>query len=377
MNFDFSDDVKMLREQAGDLLSARKSIRSARRSLDQEQEFDRDLWAEVANLGWTGVALPEEYGGYGIGFQGLCALAGELGRSLAPIPFSSSIYLAAESVLLCGSEAQKATWLPKVADGSLIGTFALMEGIGNPRVEEIEARVRNGRLTGRKVAVPDGAIADFAVVAARLEDAEIGLAIVELNQTGVARNKIATIDPTRNHATLEFDQAECEPLAADGWDRVLRVLGRAAVLIAFEQVGGAEACLSMAQGHAVNRYAFGRPIGSFQAIKHKLARMFIGTELAKSNAYYGAWAADGQSEEILTRAAAAARISASRAFEHAARENIQTHGGMGFTWESDCHLFYRRAKSLSVCVGSVRFWSRQLFELLDGSNAARVASDGF
>jgi len=200
-----------------------------------------------------------------------------------------------------------------------------------------------------------------------------GLYLVDLKADGVTRTKLDTVDPSRSHAELAFDGAPAEPLGGGnggGWEAVQRVLDRAAVLFAFEQVGGAQAALDMAKDYALNRYAFGRPIGSYQGIKHKLADMYMKIELARANALYGAWAIGCDAAELPV-AAAAARVSASDACYFAAKENIQTHGGMGFTWELDCHLFYRRAKLLALNLGSERLWKDRLVSLLETQNAPK------
>jgi acyl-CoA dehydrogenase len=196
------------------------------------------------------------------------------------------------------------------------------------------------------------------------------LALVDLAAAGVSRGSLETIDPTRSHARITFNAASAEMLGTPGEGEALlrRVQDRAAVLFAFEQVGGAQKSLQMARDYALERYAFGRPIGSFQAIKHKLADVYVATELARSNAYYGAWALACNAPELPV-AAATARVSASDAFFLAAKENIQVHGGMGYTWEFDCHLYYRRAKLLSLALGSTRSWKDRLITQLETANA--------
>ncbi len=370
MNFDFSDDMKQLRDQAQKFLREHCPPKAARRVLEGEAAYDKALWRRLAEMGWLGAAVPEEYGGAGLGYEGLCVLAEELGAALAPVPFASSAYLATEAILAAGSDAQKQAWLPKLASGETIGTLALAEGAGNPNPAKIKTIVADGKLSGTKLPVADGSIADLAVVPA-LESGKPGLFLVDLAGPGVARETVETIDPSRDHARLVFTEAPAERLGAggDGWELTRALLDRAAILIAFEQVGGAQACLTMARDYALERYAFGRPIGSFQAIKHKLADVYIATELARSNAYYGAWAlATGAAE--LPLAAAAARVAATEAFHLASKENIQTHGGMGFTWEADCHLYYRRAKLLALAVGSARHWKDRVVAELETRNAA-------
>ncbi len=372
MNFDFSDELKSLRDQARKFLRERNALGAARRVIDGAGPYDKALWQEIARMGWTGAAIPEEYGGAGLGHLGLCVLAEELGHALAPVPFSSSVYLASEALLIAGSAAQKERYLPKLASGAGIGTLALAEGPGAVDAKALRASVVDHRLSGAKLPVPDGDIADLAIVAARgARPAERGLSlfVVDLTGPGVWRETVATVDPSRPHARLAFDGAPAEPLGAPGEGLALlrRLFDRAAVLFAFEQVGGAQAALDMAKAYALERYAFGRPIGSFQAIKHKLADVYVAIELARSNAYYGAWALSQEAAELPV-AAAAARVAASEAFSLAAQENIQTHGGMGFTWAFDCHLYYRRAKLLSLALGSPREWKDRLITHLEARN---------
>jgi acyl-CoA dehydrogenase len=367
MNFDFSDDLKQLRDQARRALAEQCPPAIVRRTLDGQERYAADLWREIGAMGWIGAAIPEEYGGAGLGHEGLCVLAEEMGRVVAPVPFASTAYLAGEAILTAGSEAQKPDLLPKLSDGSMIGCLALSEGTGNPDPAAIKARVSGGRLSGSKWPVADGGIADVAVVVARDQAGQVGLFLAQL--ADVRRSDLRTLDPTRNQARLDFDNAPVERLGHAGWDPVQRVLDRAAVLVAFEQVGGAEACLHMARDYALERFAFGRPIGSFQAIKHKLADIYVALELARSNAYYGAWALGADASD-LPLAAATARVSATEAFHRASKENIQTHGGIGFTWAVDCHLFYRRSKQLAVSLGGLPFWQDRLVDLLETRNAA-------
>lgn len=361
MNFDFSDDMNLLREQARRFLKEQSSTAMVRKILDGQDVYDRALWAGIARMGWLGAAVPEEFGGAGIGYEGLCVLAEELGRALAPVPFSSSVYLATEALLRHGSETQKSVWLPELAAGQKIGTFALAEGLGNPSSALLQARVHDGRLSGVKWPVADGGIADVAVVVALDTHDVPGMYLVDLKADGVRRQSLETIDPSREQSRIEFFGVPAERLntGVTGWGDVEQLLDRAAVLLAFEQMGGAFACLDMATSYAKERYAFGRPIGSFQAIKHKLADIYIAAELARSNAYYGAWALSTEAPE-LPLAASVARVSSTDAFHLASKENIHTHGGMGFTWELDCHLYYRRAKMLALQIGSATYWKNRV-----------------
>jgi alkylation response protein AidB-like acyl-CoA dehydrogenase len=375
MNFDFSDEQKQLRDEARKFLAEKCPPKAVRAVLDGKAPYDRDLWNGLAEMGFLGVAIPEAYGGAGAGHLELCVIAEEMGRALAPVPFSSTVYLAAEAILLAGSEAQKQKWLPKIASGEAIGTLALFEGKGNPSSQAIKLSASGGSLNGTKKPVPDGAIADFAIVAARTaasgRDTDISLFLVDMKAEGVEVRALNNVDPTRGQAEITLKNCKAEPLGAagEGFSVVSQVLDRAAVLLSFEQVGGADRALEMGRDYALDRIAFGRPIGSFQAIKHMLADMYVSATLARSNCYYGAWALSTNAAE-LGEAAAAARISATQAFAHCAKNNIQVHGGMGFTWEFDCHLYYRRANATALSLGSMSYWEDALIDRMRKRNAA-------
>ena len=375
MNFDFSDDQKQMRDAARKFLSEKCSPKAVRTVLDGKAPYDKELWKGLAEMGFLGVAIPEEFGGAGAGHLELCVIAEEMGRANAPVPFSSSVYLAAEALLIAGNDAQKQKWLPKIASGEAIGTLALFEGTGNPSPKAIKLAASGGTLNGVKKPVPDGAIADFAVVAARTgssgRDADISLFMVDLKSGGVEVKELTNLDPTRGQAELTFKNCKAEPLGAagEGWGIITQVLDRAAVLLAFEQVGGADRALEMGRDYALDRIAFGRPIGSFQAVKHILADMYVSATLARSNCYYGAWALSTNAGE-LPEAAAAARISATQAFQHCSKNNIQVHGGMGFTWEFDCHMYYRRANATALTLGSLSYWEDALIDRMRKKNAA-------
>jgi len=375
MNFDFSDDQKQLRDQARKFLTEKCPSKAVRAVLDGKAPYDEQLWKGLAEMGFLGVAIPEEFGGAGAGHLELCVIAEEIGRALAPVPFSSTVYLAAEALLLAGSDAQKKKWLPKIASGEAIGTLALFEDTGNPSSKAIKLAANGGTLNGVKKPVPDGAVADFAIAAARTgssgRDSDISLLLVDMKGDGVEVKALTNVDPTRGQAEITFKNCKAEPLgkAGEGWSILLQLLDRAAVLTAFEQVGGADRALEMGRDYALDRIAFGRPIGSFQAVKHMLADMYVSATLARSNCYYGAWALSTNAGE-LPEAAAAARISATQAFQHCAKNNIQVHGGMGFTWEFDCHMYYRRANAVALGLGSLSYWEDALIERMRKRNAA-------
>src|SRR5258705_6312299 len=294
MNFDFSDEQKQMRDEARNFLAEKCLSKAVREVLDGKAPYDKELWKGLAKMGFLGVAIPEKFGGAGAGHLELCVVAEEMGRALAPVPFSSTVYLAAEAILIAGSDAQKQKWLPKIASGEAIGTLALFEGKGNPSPKAIKLQASGGSLTGVKKPVPDGAIADFAIVAARTgssgRDLDISLFLVDLKAGGVEAKSLTNVDPTRGQAELTFRNCKAEPLGAagEGWSILAQVLDRAAVLMAFEQVGVADRALEMGPDYALDRIAFGRPVSSIDAVEHMLSDMYVAATLARSNCDYGA-----------------------------------------------------------------------------------------
>lgn len=368
MNFEFSEDQKLIQDQARQFLTEKSPLTQARQVMDNGSAYDAELWKSIAELGWCGTAIPEEYGGLGLGPLELCVIAQELGRALTPVPFYSNVYLVAEVLKAAGSEQQKQTLLPKIAMGEIICCLATAERAGQQILETQHCKVSNGKLSGKKIAVLDGEKAEIAIVSAI--DASSGksaLYIVELNQSGVNKSTTSSIDSTRPLAELVFSQADCEPLGAVGEARgtLVNVFNQAAVFTSFEQIGGCEAVMDMGMTYTKQRFAFGRAIASFQAIKHIFANMYVAVELARSNAYYAAWALSANDPK-LPLAASTARVSAIDAYYFCSKENIEAHGGMGFTWEFDCHLYYKRAQLLSSVIGSSRWWREELvIHLLD------------
>jgi alkylation response protein AidB-like acyl-CoA dehydrogenase len=370
MNLEFSPEALEIRDQGRRFLTGKDSLKRVRAALDGSASVDLGLWQEMAELGWAGAAIPEEYGGHGIGYEVLCVIAEELGASLAPVPFLSTV-AAAEALMMSGSDEQKQAWLPKIADGSATGTYALTEGEGRLGPDAINARFEGGKLTGAKWPVADAETANIAVVAAKDGSGKVVQVLVDLTSDGVKRTALNTLDPSRPQARIDFDGVSADLLPAndDQWTTVQAVLDRVAVLAAFEEIGGAQACLDMAVAYAKDRYAFGRPIGSNQAIKHKLADMYIAIEIARSNAYIGTLDLTSGTRDIALTAATA-RVASIEAYIEASSENIQTHGGIGFTWEADPQLYYRRANQTALSLGTLGYWKDRLVEALKRQDAA-------
>lgn len=363
MNFDFSEDQQFIRDQAATFLRDQCGPEVVRSVLDTDEPYHKELWNSVVELGWTAMAIPEEFGGLGLGYLELCVIAEEIGRVVAPIPFSSSVYFATEAILLAGTQAQKEELLPKLAAGEVIGTLATSEDKGQLKVN---AQVKDGKLSGRKIPVPDGAAADIAVVIAQDENGNNSLYVVDLTDASVTRKTVESIDPSRPQAEVEFNNTPATLLgeaSGQGDAQLAKLYDKAAILIAFEQIGGAQATMTMGMEYTKQRYAFGRQVASFQVIKHKFADMYVSLELARSNAYYGAWALSTDADE-LPLAAATARVSAIDSFYFISKENIQAHGGMGFTWEFDCHLYHRRAQILSTVIGASPQWRNKMVDEL-------------
>ena len=369
MNFEFSEDQKMIQSQARQFLSEQSPLSVARDVLDDQQSYDKKLWRNITELGWCGIAIPEAYGGLGLGSLELCVIAQELGRALTPVPFYSTIYLAAELIKAQGSEQQKQALLPKIAAGKTVFCLAVAERAGQQLLNANDCQDSDGQLSGKKIAVLDGD-ADYAIVSARTGDSEqTSLYLVALDQATVSRDTAKSIDGSRPLSRITFSSADCALLGeVDGGRTALtHAYRQAAVFTSFEQIGGSEAAMQMGMEYTKQRFAFGRSIASFQAIKHIFADMYVAIELARSNAYYAAWALSADDPQ-LPLAAATARVSAIDAYYFCSKENIEVHGGMGFTWEFDCHLYYKRAQLLSSTIGSSRWWREELVEQLLTSN---------
>ena len=361
MNFDFSEDQKLLAEQVQRFLDEQCGTDQVRKVLDGSPRILTDVWQGLADMGLIGTAVPENYGGTGAGYLELCLVAQQLGAHIAPVPFASTVYLGIEALLGYGSEDQKQTWLPRICAGEVKVALATVEQLEQLTAQSINSSVDGGKLNGQKALVTDGNVADLFIVLARAGD-DLSLYLVPAGE-GVSVSAVDSVDLTKDTAQVSFSNAAAELLAADGWSALQRLYDRAAVLFAFEQLGGANSALNMGVGYAQERFAFGRAIGTFQAIKHMLADMYVAMKLAESNCYYAAWALQNDAPDLAV-AAATARVGATQAFQLCARDNIQVHGGMGFTWEFDCHLYYRRANYLALELGGQSEWEARLVKAL-------------
>jgi alkylation response protein AidB-like acyl-CoA dehydrogenase len=365
MNFAFTEEQEELRNFVRSFMEDKSSETAVREQMETEAGYDRAVWSQMAEqMGLQAIHIPEEYGGQGYGYVELGIVLEEMGRALLCAPFFSSVVLAANTLLQSGDEAAKQAHLPGIASGETIATLAFTEPSGKwdeaGITMEATASGDGYTLSGTKSFVLDGHTANLIIVAARTA-AGVSLFAVDGDASGLTRTALSTMDQTRKQAKLDFDNTPATLIGTDGggWDVLSTVLDLAAVGLAAEQVGGAQFVLEMAVQYAKDRVQFGRPIGSFQAIKHKCADMLLEVESAKSAAYYGLWCASEMNDE-LPSVASLAKAYCSEAYFHATAENIQIHGGIGFTWEHPAHLYFKRAKSSELLFGDPTYHREQL-----------------
>jgi alkylation response protein AidB-like acyl-CoA dehydrogenase len=362
LDFGFSEEQEMLRESARGLLEKECPSTAVRRLIGDERGYDAELWRKMAGLGWTGLIVPEAYGGANLSYVDLVLVLEEMGRVLLPSPFIWTA-MVAEALIRAGSEEQKRSLLPKIAAGELIATVAWLEpaGLWGADGVTMAARKRGKGFTldGVKLFVNDADLADCLLVAARTGGKGITLFAIERGRAGIAIAPLKTMDSTRRLSEVKFSKvkasaADVVGAVGEGWQTLSEIVDRGKVMIAAEMMGGAQKVLDMSVEYAKVRVQFGRPIGSFQAVQHKCANMMIDVEGAKSAVYYAAWAvSNGVAEAPL--AAALAKAAASDAYRRVAADGIQVHGGIGFTWDHDMHLYFKRAKSSEVTFGDASY----------------------
>ena len=356
MNFAFSEEQEELRRFVRQFLEDKSPESAVREQMDTEKGYDDAVWNQMAEqLGLQGLIIPEEYGGSGFSYIELIVVLEEMGRALLCAPFFSSVVLAGNALIHSGDEEAKTALLPGIAAGETVAALAFTEENGrwdeSGITTEATADGDGWRITGTKMFVIDGHTADVVLVAARTAGG-VSLFWCPSDAEGLTRTALSTMDQTRKQARLDFDNTPVTLVGVEGggWAVLERVLDLAAVALAAEQVGGAQMCLDMSVQYAKDRVQFGRPIGSFQAIKHKCADMLLEVESAKSAAYYAGWCASELNDE-LPSVASLAKAYCSEAYFHASAENIQIHGGIGFTWEHPAHLYFKRAKSSELLFG--------------------------
>jgi alkylation response protein AidB-like acyl-CoA dehydrogenase len=356
VNFAFSEEQEELRKSVRRFLEDKSPETEVRRLMETTEGYDPAVWSQMAQqLGLQGLAIPEEFGGSGFTYVELIVVLEEMGRALLCAPYFSTVALAANALLTSGDDSAKKEYLPGIASGDTIATLAITEPAGKWDEAGITLQATGSgdawTLNGTKSFVIDGHTAGLILVAARTP-AGVSLFAVPGDAPGLTRTPLATMDQTRKQAKLEFAATPARLVGTDGsgWATLSKTLDLAAVALAAEQVGGGQKVLEMSVEYAKVRVQFGRPIGSFQAIKHKCADMLLEVESAKSAAYYAGWAAAEDSDELPV-VASLAKAYCSDAYFHAAAENIQIHGGIGFTWEHPAHLYFKRAKSSELYLG--------------------------
>jgi acyl-CoA dehydrogenase len=365
MNFEFSEEQRELQSEIRRQLAQFCPLDRCMKVMNGDPAERSNIWSSLVALGYPATAIEEHYQGAGFGYLELCLLAHELGRQLVPSPMMSTIYLGVEAVKLFGSPEQKTQYLPELASGDRVLSFAWAE-----RPDGAAVILRNGKLYGEKLPVADYDLATSFLVYVNSDDGG-KLILIPRDAEGLTITPVSVFDGSWPHAILHFDSVAGIELGGGAVDLQL-IMDRAAILLAYEQIGATEAALELAVSYAKERNAFGRPIASYQAIKHKLANIFALKELALSHAYYGAWALQ-VNDRSLPRAAAGARLSATRAFEQASAELIQVYGGMGYTWESFCQLFYKRSRMQALALGSEMHWQARLVDGIKLEKCEEVA----
>jgi len=377
MNFGFNEEQELLRSTARKFLDNECPSETVRKLMDTAEGMTPALWGKLAEQGWLGLIYPEAYDGMGLGLVDLVVLMEEMGRAVVPGPYFSTVLLGGLAILEAGSEAQKREWLPRIAAGDKRVTLAWMEpsatlgaqGVTLPAV----STAGTFTLSGTKLFVPDAHTADAVVVAARArtgapEDG-VSLFLVPKGTRGLEIKLLPTMDETRKlcEVTLKDVTLAADALvgaAGDGWAPLGRVLDRATVALCAEMCGGAQKVLDMTVEYAKIRQAFGRPIGSYQGVKHRAADMLVDVENSKSITYYAAWALDeGVAEGPLAVSMAKAYVS--DAYRRVSGAGIQLHGGIGFTWEHDLHLYFKRAKSSEFTFGDATHHRERVAQLVN------------
>jgi len=375
MDFAFSEEQEMLRKSARDFLAKECPPKVVRRLIEGEDAYDPTLWKKIAELGWTALGIPEQHGGVGT-FLDLVVVLEEAGRALLPGPFFATMGLAVPAVIESGTEAQKREVLGAIAAGDARATLALTEPPGRWDATGIGLKAAQSgggwRLDGIKLFVPDAQHADYLVVAARTrgegEDG-VSLFLVKGRPKGMTVSPLKTLDMTRRWSEIRFDGVELGPdtlmgAADNAWPRLKRALEWATAAMCAEMVGGEQKVLETSTEYAKTRQQFGKPIGIYQAVSHKLADMLVLAESSKSATYYAAWAVEADAPDR-SLAASMAKAYVSDAYRKIAGDGIQVHGGIGFTWEHDMHLYFKRAKSSEVTLGDATYHRELVAQALD------------
>lgn len=374
MLFGLTEEQQLLKNSAREFFSAECPSAEVRRLMETDTAHDAELWRKMAEQGWTGLPFAEEYGGMGLGLVDLAAACEEMGTALVPGPYLATVPLAGTLLAAAGSDAHKRRYLSAICKGEALGTLALLESSASWDPDAVALQLADGVLNGQKLFVWDAAIATFLIVAVRLGP-ELALVIVDRHAPGVSIDAQPAMDMTRKLYSVNFTgvPVTSDAVLATG-DNARQALSRAmdvaTVALAAEMTGGMQRMLDLTVAYAKTRKQFGKPIGQFQAVQHMCADMLIWTEASRSAVYYAAWALQENVAEA-PLAVSVAKSYASDAYREAGNRGIQVHGGMGFTWENDIHLYYRRAKASEIAFGDAAFHrERMARQLIDAGHAA-------
>ena len=374
MDFAFSEEQEMLRRSAREFLAKQCGPKVVRKLMEGDG-YDQTLWKKIADLGWTALGIPEEYGGVGT-FLDLVVVLEEAGRALLPGPFFSTMGLAVPALIEAGTEAQKKDVLGAIAGGSARATLAFTEPAGRWDASGIALTAKQAgggwQLDGVKLFVPDAEAADYIAVAARTRgegEEGITLFLVKGRPSGLTVKPLETLDMTRRWSEVHFDGVQLPADAVMGapdkaWPRLKRALEWATAALCAEMVGGVQKVLETSTEYTKTRQQFGKPIGIYQAVSHKLADMLVLSESGRSATYYAAWAVDADAPDR-SLASSMAKAYVSDAYRKVAGDGIQVHGGIGFTWEHDMHLYFKRAKSSEVTLGDATYHRELVAQALD------------
>jgi alkylation response protein AidB-like acyl-CoA dehydrogenase len=361
MQFGLSESQEILKDSARKFFAGECPIAEVRRLMETNTVYDAALWSKLAQQGYTGIIFPEEYGGVGLGKVELILLMEEAGRALLPGPFFSTVALAGATIDALGTPEQKKKYLSPICHGEARSTIAILESGASWNLADIRMTATDGKLTGGKLFVTDAAVANFLLVVARN-----GVFVVDTRSAGLAISPMAGMDFTRKLYAVQFHNTPVEKLGETS--ALSKPLGVATAALAAEMVGGMQRTLDITVEYAKTRKQFGKPIGIFQAVQHQCADMYLETESARSAAYYAAWALEENSSDAAA-AVSIAKMYASDASRTVGNRGIQIHGGMGFTWENDLHLYYRRAKSSETAFGDATFHRERIAQLVIDAGA--------
>jgi alkylation response protein AidB-like acyl-CoA dehydrogenase len=364
MDFGFTDDQQTLRKSVHEVLAERSTTLVVRDVMNSADGVDAGLAKTIAELGWLGVAIPESEGGLGLGWIEQCIILEEAGRAILPVPYTSTVAFVLPLLLLADASEERSRLLSGIAHGTLRVALAALEEEANWDITSFATTAQSDgdayTITGTKVFVPDAQTADEFLVIAKTSS---GYAVFSVPASEATVTQLPTLDKTRRLHEVVFEGARGRLVAAGAADLLRRGLDRAAVALAAEQTGLAQQAMELTVAYAKEREQFGKKIGTFQAVSHRLSEMLLVTESARSHTYYAAWALEEGTPDA-SLAAASARVAATAAARFATAEGIQLHGGIGFTWEHDMHLYYKRAKWDELYLGDEGTWRERVAELL-------------